>query len=78
MNIGDCPYDDCTAILMVEVPERTPAYAIVQCDECHRDVWYRLSRIDPQAWTPEDFLAQHDIDHETKTIKPKVRPEEGS
>ena len=54
MNFGDCPY--CNDLIgFFEVPERTPAYSIVKCESCGKDIWYRFSRIDPQAWTIEDF-----------------------
>lgn len=68
MNIGECPHADCKCVLALEVPARTPAYAIVQCDHCGRDVWYRFSRVDPEAWTPEQFEAEHIIDDAAKTI----------
>lgn len=71
MNFGECPYDDCDGFLMLETPDRTPAYAIVQCDKCNRDIWYRFSRLDPEAWTKEAFEAQHVIDEETHTITRK-------
>ena len=55
---------------MVSVPEQTPAYAKIKCDECGKDVWYKFSRLDPEAWTVEDFEASHTICDETKTITP--------
>ncbi len=78
MNFGDCPYDGCKGMLMLEVPERTPAYAIVQCPECARDVWYRFSRVDPEAWTPEQFEAEHIIDEATRTIRPRTQKTEAT
>jgi hypothetical protein len=68
MNMGECPYPGCFGILAFEVPKDTPSYSIVQCDDCERDVWYRFSRLDPQAWTREQFEAEHVIDEQTKTI----------
>lgn len=69
MNIGDCPYDDCNGVLVVEVPERTPVYERLECPTCGRGLWYRLSRLNPEAWTAADFEAEHEIDEETMTIK---------
>ena len=75
MNFGDCPY--CDGFMgMFEVPDRTPAYAIVQCGECGKDVWYKFSRIDPQSWTVEDFEEEFNIDHATMKIEPKNQVEE--
>ena len=68
MNLGNCPYDDCDGFMMLEVPERTPCYAEVDCDDCGRVVWYRFSRIDPEAWTEAGFLATHGIDRETGRV----------
>ncbi len=54
MNFGACPYCD-KFMGLLRVPEITPAYAKVKCQSCGRDVWYRFSRIDPEAWRVEDF-----------------------
>lgn len=72
MNIGSCPYTDCEGTLALELPQRTPAYAMLQCDHCQRDIWYRFSRVDPEAWTREQFEAHHVIDEATKTITPRA------
>jgi hypothetical protein len=71
MNIGDCPYTGCEGVFALAVPDRTPAYARLECDTCKRPVWYRFSRVDPMAWTEADFLAAHVVDPETKTITDK-------
>jgi len=68
MNFGDCPYcNDFTGFF--EVPEKTPAFAKVQCQSCGKEIWYRLSRIDPQSWTIEDFEKEFIIDHENHRIQ---------
>ena len=77
MNFGDCPYCD-GFIGFFEVPERTPAYAIVKCEWCGKDIWYKFSRIDPRAWTIEDFEKEFIIDTESKKIvernpKPEIK-----
>jgi len=74
MNHGDCPYDDCKGTLCMAVPERTPAYVLTECDTCKRKVWYRLSCLDPEAWTQADFEAEHEIDNEAHTIKKRESP----
>ena len=72
MNIGQCPYD-CGATIVMEVPAVTPVYTLTSCPNCLRLVWYRLSRIDPMAWTEEEFLLTHKVDHELRIIKEKER-----
>src|SRR5436309_110390 len=74
MNHGDCPYDDCKGTLCLAVPERTPAYVLTECRTCKRKVWYRLSRLDPEAWTQEAFEAEHEIDLVARTIKKRQSP----
>lgn len=73
MNFGECPYPDCEEILMVEVPERTPAYNFFDCEKCKRKIWYRFSRLDPMAYTVEDFEKQFEIDPINHTIVDKVK-----
>lgn len=58
-------------MLMIAVPDRTPCYVEVACETCKRPVWYRLSRVDPIAWTEADFLAEHNIDREKNLITRK-------
>ncbi len=72
MNTGPCPYDDCDHTFFVSVPERTPACTKLECEGCKRPVWYKLSRIDPECWTEEEFLRLHDVDEETRRITKKV------
>lgn len=74
MNIGECPYTGCDGLLTFEVPERTPAYVEAECETCKRPIWYRLSRIDPMAWTRADFEAAFVIDIEARTITPRQAP----
>jgi hypothetical protein len=69
MNHGDCPYEGCKGHFFLPVPDKTPVYRLISCETCGRDVWYRLSRADPEAWTREDFEREHVIDEEAKTIK---------
>lgn len=71
MNIGGCPYPGCSGTLMLETPDRTPAYALIECDECGGEIWYRFSRLDPEAWTKADFDAEHVIDYEAGTVVKK-------
>ena len=78
MNFGDCPYcDDFTGFF--KVPEKTPCYAKVKCESCGKEIWYRFSRIDPEAWTIEDFEKEFKIDEETRQVielnpAPKIKP----
>lgn len=72
MNIGECPYEDCSETMMITVPKKTPTYALIKCDECGRDIWYRFSRIDPKAWKREAFEAEYAIDEDTRIIKKRL------
>ena len=76
MNFGHCPYCD-QFMGMFPVPDVTPVYAIVQCERCGKDTWYRFSRLDPQCWTIEDFEEAFTIDEEARTITPKAELELG-
>jgi transcription elongation factor Elf1 len=77
MNFGDCPYcNDFTG--MFATPDQTPSYAIVKCESCGKDIWYKFSRINPESWTIEDFEEKFIIDHVTHQIKernPKPEPQ---
>lgn len=69
MNFGDCPYEGCRGLLSMALPDCTPAYERILCPTCERPVWYRLSRIDPMAWTEADFLAEHELDETTRQVR---------
>ena len=72
MNLGSCPYEGCTGVFLTELPDRPlPAFVRDVCEECHRVVWRKFSRVDPQAWTEEDFFAKFTIDEAAKLIVPK-------
>lgn len=72
MNIGECPYDDCTQTLTLEVPERTPVYERLQCPGCNREIWYRLSRVNPEAWTAEKFESEFVVDPVKRSISRRI------
>lgn len=65
-------YPCCNGFFSSPVPDKTPAYFSENCPHCGAKVWHRLSRVDPMSWTEADFLAEHDIDDEAKTIKAKA------
>jgi hypothetical protein len=67
MNFGECPYDDCDNFFFLSLPEKTPMFEKLTCDRCGRTVWYRLSRIDPEAFTESDFLKHFAVDEKSKT-----------
>lgn len=79
MMIGSYPC--CGAPLMIELPDRTPAFAPEECPHCGTKVWHRLSRLDPQTWTEEAFLEEFIVDDESRSIternpSPPLTPEE--
>jgi glutaredoxin len=71
MNIGECPYNDCDEVFLLPIPKNTPTYQKRTCPTCKRPLWYKFSRINPEAWTEEDFLKLFTVDEETKEIRLK-------
>jgi len=71
MNFGDCPYCD-KFLGLLPCPDKTPAFAKIKCEHCGKEIWYRFSRVDPQAWRVEDFEKEFEVDDELKTIKEKL------
>lgn len=73
MIIGSCPYDDCNEPLMLGLPDmQLPAFSRHECDGCHRLIWTKFSRVDPQSWTEDGFLEEYEIDEETRQLKPRA------
>lgn len=68
MNFGDCPYDGCSGTIWLSVPEKTPCFAEIECEKCKRPIWYKLSRLDPMAFTKEDFEKEFIVDRDARTI----------
>lgn len=71
MNFGPCPYPDCDGEISMAVPEKTPAFAKTTCPACKRELWYKLSRLDPEAFTLEEFAERFEVDEATRTTLPK-------
>lgn len=72
MIIGECPYDGCSGFHMVPIAPNPPQFSKETCEECHREYWLRHSRIDPAAYTLEQFEAEFFIDEEKKVIRSRV------
>lgn len=66
MMIGTYPC--CDGHLWMAMPDRTPAYLPEACPHCGARVWHRFSRVEPMSWTEADFLAEHEVDEETRQI----------
>lgn len=64
-------YPCCDGSLTLTMPDKTPAYLPDDCPHCGAKVWHRLSRVQSTSWTEADFLAEHDVDFDAKTIKAK-------
>ncbi len=60
------------------MPDKTPAYLPEDCPHCGAKVWHKLSRVDPTSWTEADFLAEFEVDLETKCINPRTPATVGS
>lgn len=69
MIIGSYPC--CDGTLTLSMPDQTPAYFSEGCPHCGATVWHRLSRLQSMSWTQTDFLDEHDVDADSRTIKPK-------
>lgn len=70
MNFGRCPYDDCDGFMMLELPDADlPKYILIDCEHCQREIWYKLSRLSPEAWTRDAFEAEFSVDHDTHEIR---------
>jgi hypothetical protein len=50
------------------MPEKTPAYFPEDCPHCGAKVWHRLSRVQSTSWAEADFLKEHEVDSEARTI----------
>ncbi|HRE44831.1 MAG TPA: hypothetical protein PKY87_12805 [Terricaulis sp.] len=71
MIIGEYPC--CDGHLFIPLPDgiSLPAYEREKCPHCGAVVWHKHSRIDPESWTEAAFLAEHNVDEETKQITRK-------
>lgn len=83
MISGECPYTDCNAPLLLPSPSKTedegiPQYQRHDCEQCHRPIWTKHSRLDPWSMTEAAFLEAYVIDDEKKEIRKKGTPEAGA
>lgn len=69
MIIGNYPC--CNGTLTIAVPEKTPVWFSEECPHCGVAVWHRVSRVDPELWTVEEFEKIFDIDREARVITRK-------
>lgn len=71
MIIGPCPY--CDELMMNPAhPEGLLGFYKISCNDCGRSVWIYSSRLEPLAYTEEDFAKAYYLDEETKTAKKRV------
>lgn len=69
MVIGICAYEGCTEGLMLNIPNiPLPAFVPHDCEGCGREMWTKLSRVDPKSYTQENFLKEYSINEKTKQI----------
>jgi len=64
-------YPCCKGDLCLSMPDRSPAYMPEDCPHCGAKVWHRLSRVQSTSWVEADFLEQHTVDTEARSIVPK-------
>jgi hypothetical protein len=77
---GNCPYKDCEEDFLVDIEgvENLPRYWRHKCEACDQTIYTKLSRIDPESWTEEEFNRLYEINWETKVIKEKWNEENES
>lgn len=70
MIIGSCPYNDCKGEVFLGCDDwKMPSLYKHFCEDCKRAIWTKITRVDPQSWTEEEFLRNFVIDEENKSIK---------
>ena len=69
MIIGECPYEGCDGFHMIPIADKTPAFSKEKCETCGREYWLMHSRINPKAFTVEEFEKEYIVDDKTKTIE---------
>ena len=67
MIIGECPY--CDHSNMTECAPVCPAFSKETCAGCDKSYWLLHSRIDPMAYSVEDFEKEYRVNDETKTLE---------
>lgn len=65
MIIGECPYPDCDECFMLPIASGFEKWT---CEQCHRVIWTRHSRLDPWSMTEADFHATYIVDDTTKQV----------
>ena len=68
MIFGDCPYEDCDGVHVVNFAGIRVFQKLI-CEHCNREYWMLHSRVEPEAYTPDELAKEYEIDEETKTLK---------
>lgn len=55
MIFGNCPY--CDEHMTIGIPDdlQTPVIALLDCENCGKEFYERMSRIDPEAYRIEEI-----------------------
>jgi len=70
MIIGSCPYNKCKGRIWLGCDDwHMPSLYKHECESCKQTIYTKITRVDPQSWTLENFLKLYQIDEETKTVK---------
>lgn len=71
MIFGECPYCEQPVVNHLARDRPLPCFEKVECESCKKWYWLKHSRVDPEAWTDEEFRKLYEINEETKAIKPR-------
>jgi hypothetical protein len=62
-------YPCCEGPLAIAIPDKCPAFVQEECPHCGAKVWHRLSRIDPESYTEDEFFKVYKVDFDKKSIE---------
>lgn len=67
MIMGACPY--CDQHMMNPIAGLPlPRFQKIKTECCGKTIWLLHSRVDPKAYTDEDFREEYEVNEETKSI----------
>lgn len=74
MIFGEYPCCDEPLSLSIPLGAKLPAYVRDECPKCGTACWHMLSRWNPTSWTEADFLVEHEVTENPRTVRKKEKP----